>query len=232
MDFEKPDTSVDCVLFTLAEDGLRVLLLPRDKDPFRGVPTLVGGYVRPQVDRTLDDTVQRVLRDKAGIEGVYLEQLGTFGSADRDPRGWSIAVAYFALIPNRVVEEAGERSGVTFESVGVDVLQPLPFDHAQIVAKALERIRAKAAYSTLPTFLLPERFTISQYRDVFQLVTGRKIDPGSFHRKFKELEEVRKVVVQDGKMEGPLNAAGKGTREARAFRFVGGGGPAMVDGLF
>ncbi|GJD90959.1 hypothetical protein BHAOGJBA_4503 [Methylobacterium hispanicum] len=216
-DYEKPDTSVDCVLLTLGEGGLRVLLLPRDKEPFAGTATLIGAYVRPQIDRTLEDTVQRALRDKAGIDGVYLEQLGTFGGAERDPRGWSIAVAYVALIQTSIADEAERRSGVRFERVLVGALPPLPFDHAEIVAAAVERVRAKASYSTLPAFLLPEAFTLAEYKQVVEQVTGRIIDDGAFRKKFDAIPGLVKI---EGAKKGGTNSSGTGKRPSQLYRIA------------
>lgn len=202
LDYEKPDASVDCVLFTLAAEGLRVLLLPRDREPYEGRAALVGGYVRPRTDRTLDDTVRRVLRDKAGVEGVYLEQLGTFGGADRDERGWSISIAYFAVVPDALIAEAEARSGRTFQAVVIDALPDLPFDHARIVAAGVDRLRAKVAYSTLPGFLLEPTFTFAEYKDVFEKVLGRSVDQSSLRKKLTDanvLEEVGKESLPTGK---------------------------------
>jgi ADP-ribose pyrophosphatase YjhB (NUDIX family) len=213
-EFEKPDASVDCVLFTLGDDGLRVLLLPRDREPHRGRRTLVGGYVRTDVDRTLEDTIRRVLRDKAGIEGVYLEQLGTFGSADRDERGWSIAVAYFAMVPDALVAEAESRTGTRFEAVPLDALPDLPFDHARIVAAAAERLRAKVAYSTLPAFLLEPSFTFAEYKTVFEKVLGRTVDQSSLRKKLMDADVLEEV----GKRSAPSGPGVRANRPGRLYR--------------
>lgn len=213
-DYEKPDTSVDCVLFTLAPEGLRVLLLPRDRAPHEGRATLVGGYVRPKEDGTLDDTVRRVLRDKAGVEGVYLEQLGTFGGADRDERGWSISIAYFAVLPDALVAASEARAGLSFQAVPIDQLPDLPFDHARIVAVAVERLRAKVAYSTLPGFMLEPTFTFAEYKAVFEKVLGRSVDQSSLRKKLMDADVLEEV----GKESLPTGRGVRANRPGRLYR--------------
>ncbi|MBL8484267.1 MAG: NUDIX hydrolase, partial [Rhodocyclaceae bacterium] len=138
--------TVDTVLLTLCGGALHVALLKREHAPFEGVLALPGGYVRTRQDNDTRDAAARVLRDKAGIESPYLEQLATFSGPGRDPRGWSISVAYYALVP-----EALLRAGHGAVSLlPVERLPALPFDHKSIIAAALQRVRAKSQYSSLP----------------------------------------------------------------------------------
>jgi 8-oxo-dGTP diphosphatase len=178
MPHPSPIATVDVVLLTLKDSRLRVLLHPRDKEPFLGHDALPGGYIRVQEDEDAADAARRVLREKLGVEAPYLDQLATFSGKFRDPRGWSLSVAYFALVPE---ETLGGRP-----SAPVDELRSLPFDHAAIVAAAAERLRGRAGYSVLPCFLLPERFTLRQMQDVYEDVLGvgrNGIDAVVFRRK-------------------------------------------------
>lgn len=182
---ERPIATVDVVLFTLADagdsDGLSVLLVEREREPFRGRAALPGGYVHVAEDADTADTARRVLAGKLGVQTPYLEQLYTFGGRERDPRGWSISVAYFAMLPPGRMSALP--AGAHWQPVGS--LLALPFDHGAIVARALGRIRDKATYSSLPAFLLGETFTLPQLYEVYCRVLGARPDPASFRRKIE-----------------------------------------------
>ena len=96
--YPRPSVAVDVVALTVA-DGLRVAVYKRTEPPGKGNWALPGGFVR--IDESLDDAAARLLAQKAGFEGVFLEQLYTFGDVRRDPRGRVIAVAYYALVDPR-----------------------------------------------------------------------------------------------------------------------------------
>lgn len=173
--------TVDIVLLTLREGQLQVMLLKRDREPFDGALALPGGYVHTDEDQGCEDAAQRVLLQKAGLQSPYLEQLASFSGPARDPRGWSVSVAYFALV---AAPEAGQPGQ---HWLPVDRLPQLPFDHGRIVATALERVRNKAQYSSLPAHLCPEPFTLPQLHGIYEALLGEAINPVSFRRKMDEL---------------------------------------------
>lgn len=177
--FPNPIATVDVVLMTVTQDGLAVGLLPRDRAPFAGSLALPGGYVHVPQDRDLAATAARILRDKVGMDGRFLEQLATFSGVDRDPRGWSLTVAYFALVPAAELTAAGSALSLHL----VETLPTVAFDHGAIVAAAVERLRGKSSYSALPAFLLPPSFTMAELHAVYQQVLGTRLDPASFRRK-------------------------------------------------
>src|SRR4051812_40273781 len=130
---------VDVALFTVHEQRLELLLTRRPRPPFQGRWSLPGALVRPQ--ETLDAAAARALRDHAGVEGIYLEQLYTFGQPGRDPRGRWISVAYYALLrPEQIGAAAtpAERELCWVDPRGIH--EPLAFDHAHIVEYALQRL--------------------------------------------------------------------------------------------
>ena len=177
--FPKPITTVDVVLLTLWEGELAVGLVRRDRAPFAGRLALPSGYVHVPEDQDLQASAVRILCQKAQVQGRFLEQLATFGGAGRDPRGWSLTVAYFALVPEAELTAAG--SALSLHPVGA--LPALAFDHAVIVAAAVERLRGKSSYSALPAFLLPPSFTMAELHAVYQQVLGTRLDQASFRRK-------------------------------------------------
>jgi len=201
--------TVDVVLLTVIEGRLSVGLLRREAEPFAGRLALVGGYVHAREDADTEATAARVLGEKTGLGGVFIEQLATFSGPDRDPRGWSVSVAYFALIPHpRLAEALGPTPALTF--LPVDGLADLPFDHARIVAAARARLSGKGAYSTLPARLLPDAFTLSDLQHVYEIALDvPRIDKSSFRRKVGELALIEPVAGQ---------RAETGGRQAQLYR--------------
>lgn len=182
--------SVDIAIFVLRDRRLHVGLLRRDHDPFAGRYALPGGFVHCDDDVDMADAARRVLREKIGMPSIYLEQLYTFSGAVRDPRGWSVSVCYYALLPADMVNSAGDAD---FRFVPADECPALPFDHSEIVRTALGRLRGKATYSSLPVFLLPDEFTLGELQDVYESVLGVNLDKASFRKKI-EMQGVVKPV--------------------------------------
>lgn len=183
---EAPITTVDCVLLTLRAGALHVALLRREAAPFKGALALPGGYVHPAEDVDALAAARRVLREKADVVPPYLEQLCTFAGSGRDPRGWSISIAHYALVHEAVL-------GARPTLVPVDELPQLPFDHGRIVETAVHRVRDKSSYSTLPCYLLPPTFTLSALQRTYEQVLGVALDKSQFRRRIAEwsfLEEV------------------------------------------
>ena len=198
--------TVDVTLFTLRQGSLAVALQRRDRAPFSGRPALIGGYVHANEDRDTMATALRVLRDKAGLRKVFLEQLMTFSGPNRDPRGWSASVAYYALVPEQELAALTSRDVFV---VPVEEARGLPFDHDAIIGKGVERLRGKGSYSSLPAFLLPETFTLTQLREMYEKVMGVSLNDSAFRRKIEELHFVEPV-------EGAYSKAT--ARPARLYR--------------
>lgn len=173
--------TVDVVLLTLLQDTLHTALLRRDKAPFAGALALPGGYIHAQEDADTQASAARVLREKVGLQSPYLEQLATFSGPVRDPRGWSLAVAYCALVPAALLE------GSALELVAVSALPPLPFDHRAMVEAAVARVRNKSQYSSMPVHLCAEPFTLPELQRVYEAVLGEPLNKVSFRRKMEEL---------------------------------------------
>ncbi|CAH0304204.1 NrtR DNA-binding winged helix domain-containing protein [Roseomonas sp. CECT 9278] len=186
---KRPIVTVDTVLFTLRDGALATLLQPRAKPPHAGRLALVGGYVRPDQDSGTLAAAARILAEKTGLAGLFLEQLMTFAGPDRDPRGWSLSVAHYALVP----EAALARAVPDIAVLPIGDVPPLPFDHDAILAAALERLRGKSAWSTLPAFLLPESFTLPMLKAVYETVMGERLNDSAFRRKINELRIIEEV---------------------------------------
>lgn len=203
--FERPLVTVDVVIFTVVGEQLRVLLVRRPEDkgePFPARWALPGGFVDVDRDASLLACAGRKLRDKTSVAAPYLEQLGSWGDAKRDPRGWSSTHAYFALIPQP--EADGNSATTSTEWVPCDqaTCRRLAFDHNTILNTAIERLRSKVEYTSLPAFLLPEPFTLPQLQRVYEVVLGRALDKSAFRKRMLDadyLEEAGMVTGDHGR---------------------------------
>ena len=177
--------TVDVAVFTIRDDALQVLLIQRGGEPYLGAWALPGGFVRP--DEDLDQAAARELAEETGVRAGsgYLEQLGSYGSPDRDPRMRVVTVAYWAICAEVPAPRGGgdalaaaltpvreiERGGVR-----------LAFDHERIVRDAVDRTRSKLEYTALAAKFCPPEFTIRQLRRVYEAVWNTRLDPGNFQR--------------------------------------------------
>ncbi len=197
--FPRPLATVDVVIFTVLDERLHVLLVQRlddADDPFPGMWALPGGFVDIDKDRDLEACAKRKLREKTGVTSPYLEQLGSWGSTKRDPRGWAATHVYFALIPaDPVVLEKGANAQDVrwFPVTGKNVVKKLAFDHAMILDTALERLRNKVEYTSLPVYLLPDEFTLSDLQRVYEIVLERPIEKSAFRTRVLSSDMVEAV---------------------------------------
>ena len=208
-DFARPSVTVDIAAFSIIDAELRVLLIRRGEHPFKGAWALPGGFVRVgdahrDQGEDLEAAAERELEEETGLRAaeVYLEQLGAFGSAGRDPRMRVITVAYYALIrPDLVplVKAGGDASHADWLSVSSLPTAALAFDHAEIIRAAVTRITERIESSSIAASLVPRTFTIPELRHVHALLTGRPQDPGNFRRRFERLREAGVIGQAPGK---------------------------------
>ena len=206
--YARPALAVDCVVFGLDDDDLKVLLIRRDLEPFQGRWALPGGFVR--MDETVDEAAKRELSEETGVGRVFREQLYPFSAIARDPRERIVSVAYYALVnlsDHRVRAATDAREAAWFAASD---LPPLAFDHDAIVDKALERLRGKVRYQPVGFELLPPKFTLSMLQRLYEKVLEKELDKRNFRKKvlamglLEELDEVEQDVAH---------------RAARLYRF-------------
>ena len=193
--YPSPSLTVDVVVFSVLQDCLQVLLIQRSREPFRGSWALPGGFV--EIDESLDDAALRELREETGLSYAYLEQLYTYGEPRRDPRGRVVSVAYFALAPRDaagLVHSGSDVSHVCWYPV--DGLPSLAFDHGEILAYALRRLRYKLEYSAVGFELLPEAFTLSEIQRVYEIILGEKLDKRNFRRRIQQAGIIEPIPEQ------------------------------------
>ena len=208
-DFPRPYTTVDVLIFTVIAEALKVLLVQRPSapdEPSPGLWALPGGFVDVNVDADLEACARRKLRDKTGVASPYLEQLGSWGGAKRDPRGWSATHAYFALIPGAGValHKGANAADVAWFEVDAMLKKPrLAFDHAEILKAAVERLRSKVEYTSLPAFLLAEPFTLPQLQRMYEVVLGRPVDKSGFRTRMMAADFLREAGVVESDSNRP-----------------------------
>jgi 8-oxo-dGTP diphosphatase len=173
--------TVDCVVFGLDDSELKVLLIQRALDPFKGKWALPGGFVR--VNETLDDAARRELQEEAGLKGVFLEQLYTFGAVGRDPRERVVSVAYYALVKLAAHETKAATDAADAKWFPISEVPKLAFDHAEILASALVRLKGKVRYQPIGFELLPPKFTLSQLQHLYEAVLETELDKRNFRKK-------------------------------------------------
>jgi 8-oxo-dGTP diphosphatase len=181
----RPALTVDVVVFTLRESQLHALLVQRGEPPFQGMWALPGGFVR--MDESLEEAALREMREETGLRQAYLEQLYTFGDPGRDPRDRVVTVAYYALIPaDAPFRLEGGSDACQASWFPVDQLPELAFDHKEIAAYALRRLRYKLEYTAAGFELLPGEFTLSEIQHTYEMILGEKLDKRNFRRRILE----------------------------------------------
>jgi ADP-ribose pyrophosphatase YjhB (NUDIX family) len=192
-EFKNPLFTVDSVLFTVKEGVLKVLMVKRANEPFINSWGLPGGFVDIDSDSSTDVTALRKLEEKTNVAPQYLEQLQTFSGIDRDPRGFSVTLVYFALIASQEVASHIETID-DVQWIGVDKVDSLPiaFDHKVIIEQAKVRLQQKALYSMVPVYCLPEYFTVGQLKSVIETIIGKTIQRKSLIRRIESVDMFEK----------------------------------------
>lgn len=204
----RPAITADCVVFGLDEEDLKVLLIQRANDPFKGKWALPGGFAA--LGESLEEAALRELGEETGLTNVFLEQLYTFSDPLRDPREHVITVAYYALVnlsDHQVHASTDARNAAWF---CIDDVPPLAFDHDAILKMAHDRLRGKITYQPIGFELLPEKFPLRSLQGVYEKILDQELDKRNFRKKIlgmgilEELDEIETDV---------------GHRAARLYRF-------------
>jgi 8-oxo-dGTP diphosphatase len=180
-DYPRPTVTTDCVIFGFDAGELKLLLIERGMDPFKGQWAFPGGFLK--MDENTDQCARRELFEETGIEKVFIEQLFTFSDVNRDPRGRVITVAYYALV--KLVDfkiKAGDdaKSANWFP---ISQAPTLAFDHDRILRVALNRLRGKIRYQPIGFELLPEKFTLPELQTLYESVLEMSLDRRNFRKK-------------------------------------------------
>lgn len=198
-EYVPPILTVDSVILQLIDNVLCVLLVQRAAEPFKDRWALPGGY--DAAGETTSQAMTRILKAKAGIatdDLRYIEQLYTFDTVARDPRGHAVSITYMGL--GRQLEPAIGKITQHPRFVPVNDLPQLAYDHADIIQYAVERLRAKLTYTNAIFGLLPDTFTLTHLQNAYEAVFGRPLDKRNFRKKFLSLDLIEPTnhKFQDG----------------------------------
>lgn len=206
-EFITPKLAVDCLIFTIADGKLKVLLMKIGQPPYAGKWAIPGGLVK--LNESLEKATERILNDKVGVKNCYVEQLYSFSDPARDSRGHSVSVAHFALVnTDSFVLKTDE---LVREIAWHDVykLPALAFDHKDIISYGLKRLQSKINYSNIVYTLLPREFTMPEMQHVYEIILNKEIDKRNFAKKMNQL----------GLIEPTDKVKPTTKRPARMFRF-------------
>ncbi|GAA4270773.1 NUDIX domain-containing protein [Aquimarina gracilis] len=195
--YDKKDkffVAVDCIIFGFDKGKIKLLVFNRKIDPFKGAVSLVGSFVR--IGETVSEAAVRILKEFTGLENVYMKELSTYSSVDRDPGYRCISVAQYALIriDNDIKTLIEERGAKWFD---IENIPELVLDHNEMVMDALERIQKIARYEPIGFELLPKKFTIPQLQTLYEAIYRRKLDPRNFRKKILSLDVIIKLHEKD-----------------------------------
>ena len=209
-EYPRPALTVDCVIFGLDENDLKVLLIERAHEPFEGYWAFPGGFV--DMEETTEAAAKRELWEETGIENMFLEQLYTFSAVNRDPRGRVVSIAYYALVKlsNYKSQVHASSDAKKAEWFSVNSLPSLAFDHAEIIEVALQRLKGKVRYQPIGFELLPEKFTLSQLQNLYEIILNKELDKRNFRKK---------ILSMDLLLELPERQQGVSHRAAKLYQF-------------
>lgn len=188
--YPKFHVAVDCIIFGFQAGRLKLLLQKRPFEPRLGEWSLMGGFVRREED--IDDAAKRVLTELTGLKDVYMEQVGAFGSVNRDSGDRVISIAYSALLNiDEVDEQLNRDHGAHWE--GINESPTLLFDHREMVDKAYRRLKAIISHRPVGFNLLPPLFTLSQLQALYEAILDEPIDKRNFRKKISEMHFIEKT---------------------------------------
>lgn len=198
--------TVDCIIFGFDEGELKILLIERNEEPFKGWFALPGYFV--EKTEAIETAAQRILYESTGLKGIYMEQFYTFGALGRHPQGRVITVAYYAMIRLTGQKDLHPVSDFATQAVWVNVkdIPELAFDHSRIFRKGFEKIRNKISYHPIAFELLPEKFTLTQLQNLYEVILNKKLDKRNFRKKMLSYDILREL---DEKQKGVSYRAAK-----------------------
>lgn len=186
-----PVLALDIVIFTIYQWSLCLVLAKRTKEPSKDTYILPGGLMKSWL--SLEDNFDDILLRKTGIQGIYKEQLYTFGKPDRDTRGHIVSVAYYALVDKDILLRTADMLKV--ELVKYDSLDhtAIGFDHRDIIQYAHQRLMWKIEYTNIAANILGPSFTLSELQSTYETILGKELDKRNFRKKILSLDMIRET---------------------------------------
>ncbi len=201
-EYPRPRLTVDCVIFGLDESSrLKVLLIQRGHDPYKGTWALPGGFV--DMEEPLVEAALRELKEETGVSDVFIEQLYTVGTPHRDPRGRVVTVVYFALINLAQHKIGADSDAQDVRWFPISALPSLAFDHADIMEVAIQRLRGKVRYQPIGFELLPQYFTLTQLQKLYERILGKELNKRNFRTKILKMNILKEGAILRGVAHRP-----------------------------
>lgn len=179
LDYFNIAVSVDCVIFGYEEKELKVLLIKSDLEEFKNLHSLLGDLVQPVED--LETASYRILKERTGLDDVYLEQVHSFGSLERHPSGRVVTVAYYSLVDIRHHKLNLNHNELRWHSI--NQIKRLAFDHKLILDTCLARLQERIMEHPVVFNLLPEKFSLRQLQELYEAILGVELDRRNFRKK-------------------------------------------------
>lgn len=180
----KVTLSVDCVIFGFDENKLKVLLIRSDLQPFQKRLSLLGDLLMPNEE--LDEAAYRILKQRTGMNDLYLEQVQTFGKLGRHPGGRVVTVAYYSLINIQHHQLQIHENDLDWHDI--DKVKDLAFDHQEILETCYARLQKRVQEHPLGINLLPEKFSLRELQQLYEAILGIKLDRRNFRKKFFSMD--------------------------------------------
>jgi 8-oxo-dGTP diphosphatase len=179
IDYFNIAVSVDCVIFGYDNKELKVLLIKSDLEEFKELWSLLGDLVRP--DEDIENAPYRVLKERTGLDDVYLDQVQTFGEVDRHPSGRVVTIVYYSLVDIKHHQLKLTHNELHWHKV--DDIKSLAFDHKKILDMSLARLREQVMEHPIIFNLLPEKFSLRELQSLYQAILGFPLDRRNFRKK-------------------------------------------------
>ena len=182
-DYPRPAVTTDCVIFGYDGKELKVLLIERGIEPFKGCWAFPGGFLNMDEDALAG--ARRELKEETGLEDAFIEQFHTFSEPGRDPRGRVITIAHYALVKIQEVEGGDDAAQARWFPIGE--VPPLAFDHDRILRMAMSRLKEKIHFEPVGFELLPDVFTMPQLQNLYEAILEVHFDWRNFASKMLKL---------------------------------------------
>ena len=181
--YPHPAVATDCVIFGFDGSSLKILLIERGQEPYKGQWAFPGGFMC--IDETAEECAKRELREETGLETAYIEQLQAFTSVNRDPRERVISIAFYALV--KISDVKGGDDAAKAQWFPLDNIPQLAFDHDMILRTAMAKLKEKIHFEPIGFELLPEVFTMSHLQNLYESILEVKFDRRNFYKKMNTL---------------------------------------------
>jgi 8-oxo-dGTP diphosphatase len=177
--YPHPSVTTDCVIFGFDGRKLKVLLIERGIEPYKGKWALPGGFLK--MDESAEEGARRELKEETGLETAYIRQFHTFTAPDRDPRERVVTIAYYALV--RLQDVVGGDDAAKAQWFSLDEVPALAFDHDHILRMAETALRKQIHFEPVGFELLPEKFTMTALQQLYEAILNVKFDRRNFYNK-------------------------------------------------